>query len=199
MRTDTSKLCFSIIVLCLVLTSVTLATNQQGQQITLEPIAVKATYKEVQPVINHVEKVNHDEIICLAQNVYHEARGESISGMEAVAHVTLNRVKHKKFPSTICGVVKQAKYSKWWREERGKLVPLRNKCQFSWYCDGKSDEIKDQFAWEKSIIVALNVISGNSPDTTNGAMYYYNPSKADPYWKDSFKQVAMVDNHVFLR
>ena len=65
-----------------------------------------------------------DEVRCLATNIYWEARNQSIQGMYAVADVTLNRVKDKRWPSTVCEVVKQ----------RRKGV-----CQFSWFCDGKPD------------------------------------------------------------
>ena len=77
------------------------------------------------------------EIECLAQNIYHEARSESTAGRMAVALVTLNRVKDQRFPNTICGVVKQTKYY-----PSGKID--LHSCQFSWYCDGKPDTIKDE-------------------------------------------------------
>ena len=62
-----------------------------------------------------------DEVKCLAQNIYWEARNQSIQGMYAIADVTLNRVKDKRWPSTVCEVVKQRKNA------GGKWV-----CQFSW-------------------------------------------------------------------
>ena len=71
--------------------------------------------------------------------MYHEAKGESLAGKSAVAHVTLNRVKHPKYPNNICDVVQQAKYYTNWR---GKQTPVIGLCQFSWYCDGKSDDIQ---------------------------------------------------------
>jgi N-acetylmuramoyl-L-alanine amidase len=139
------------------------------------------------------------EVMCLAKNIYHEARGESIDGQLAVAFVTVNRARSNKFPNTVCGVVYQAKHSRWWKEKFNKLVPLRNKCQFSWYCDGRSDEIRDLRAWEVSVSVAQLVLHDEVEDITNGAVFYYNPAKANPHWKSSFKRVALVDNHVFLK
>ena len=47
-------------------------------------------------------------LMCMAMNVYHEARSEPIVGQIAVAQVVINRVNDKRFPDTICGVVKQA-------------------------------------------------------------------------------------------
>jgi len=36
------------------------------------------------------------QVVCIAQAVYHEARGESEMGQRAVAHVILNRAKKRK-------------------------------------------------------------------------------------------------------
>ena len=72
-----------------------------------------------------------EETYCMSLNIYYEARGESWRGKTAVAHVTLNRVKHEKYPNTVCGVVLQAKL---WKGN-----PIRDMCQFAWYCDGKSE------------------------------------------------------------
>ena len=63
---------------------------------------------------------------CLALAMYWEAKAEGAEGMRAVAAVVLNRVAHPEFPRTVCGVVKQG----------GERPP----CQFSWWCDGKSDQ-----------------------------------------------------------
>jgi len=136
------------------------------------------------------------EVVCLALNIYHEARGETIAGQVAVASVTLNRVKSARFPNTVCGVVYQAKYSKWWKD-RGKTVPVRNKCQFSWYCDGKPDVIEDQSVYEKVFDVA-EIVYNTGIDTTEGSLFYH-AKYVEPYWKDSMELVMAADNHIFYR
>ena len=51
-------------------------------------------------------KATNAEIMCLAKNIYYEARGEPLHGKIAVAQVTLNRVTHRtQFEASICGVV----------------------------------------------------------------------------------------------
>jgi spore germination cell wall hydrolase CwlJ-like protein len=136
---------------------------------------------------------------CLALNIYHEARGESLEGMIAVASVTLNRVASKRFPNTVCGVVFQGEHSEWWAREHGKRVPIKNRCQFSWYCDGRSDEIKNPDAWDMSVLISRSMLAGTLKGNTGGATHYYNPTKVNPWWSDSYIQTVMVDNHVFLR
>lgn len=154
--------------------------------------------------------VDEDELQCLAKNIYHEARGESRQGKLAVANVTLNRVHSDRFPDTVCGVVYQARYSRWWLEAKGKLVPIRNQCQFSWYCDGKSDRIQlttlegepivgNVKAWSESQEVALKAMLSLTQDNTGGATYYYNPHKVTPYWSPQFEKTIVIGNHKFMR
>src|SRR6056300_583226 len=86
------------------------------------------------------------ETMCLAENVYFEARNQGTAGKLAVIAVTLNRVEDERFPDTICGVVKEGIHRPSWNDPT-VLVPVRHRCQFSWYCDGLPDTInnKDEF------------------------------------------------------
>ena len=188
------------------------------------PVPVTVETAPAQPLAQFEEQVNEPvstfifptpavddaELDCLAKNIYHEARGESDAGKLAVAHVTLNRVNSDRFPDTVCGVVHQAVYSKWWLEVKGRKVPVRNKCQFSWYCDGKSDAIvltnekgqpivRNIEAWQASQHIAMQVLLGLTEDPTGGAKWYYNPDLADPYWKHSYIKTVQVGAHKFMR
>ena len=58
-----------------------------------------------------VAKADSQEAVCLAKNIYFEARGESLAGKLAVAKVTLNRTKHEDFPDSVCKVVYQPSLS----------------------------------------------------------------------------------------
>ena len=49
-----------------------------------------------------------EALMCMALNIYHEARNQSMVGQVAVAEVVMNRVEDSRFPDTICEVVKQA-------------------------------------------------------------------------------------------
>lgn len=137
------------------------------------------------------------DILCMAENIYHEARGEPNIGQIAVGYVTKNRVSSDKFPDDICEVVKQGPISQWWLE-RGKIVPLRFQCQFTWWCDGKPDTVNIRStAWANSIHVALNVLLDKVTDPTKGATYYYNYHIASPAWGRIFVTSATYGNHVF--
>ena len=136
------------------------------------------------------------QVECLALNIYHEARGESLEGKVAVSQVVMNRVKSNYFPNTICDVIYQARYSNWWKENHGRNVPVINQCQFSWYCDGKSDTPKDMKAWGDAISIASDVVSGKYPDISSGAMFYH-ADYVQPYWAATMQHVVQVDDHIF--
>lgn len=117
--------------------------------------------------------VYDNETMCLAKNIYHEARGETIQGKLAVAKVTLNRVASGKFRHTICGVVYQPN-------------------QFSW-TKYKYKPILDQTAWLNSLHIAkLVMLDPNKYKTT--ATHYHN-LKVKPVWH--LKQIDKIGNHVF--
>lgn len=127
-------------------------------------------------------------LLCLAMNIYHEARGEPLAGRIAVAQVTINRAHSPQFPNTICQVVKQGKYY--------DNHPIRHKCQFSWWCDGKSDVPLDNLEWEQAQNLAHTIILDNIPDITEGSLYYHSTS-VSPYWADHYTQTVQIQNHIF--
>ena len=132
---------------------------------------------------------------CMAQNIYFEAANQSFAGKLAVAHVVMNRVDDLQFPNEVCDVIYQAKTRINWQ---GNEVPIRNQCQFSWYCDGKSDEPVDSKTWIKSLYIADLALTGQYPDITEGSLYYH----ADfiyPYWADELQHVVTIDNHLFYK
>ena len=134
----------------------------------------------------------HEKTECLATNIYFEARGESYEGQKAVAFVTLNRVESNKFPDDICSVVYQAKYRTGWSES----VPIRNKCQFSWYCDGKSDRIRNSSDYQRLYTLAAEVITGRHKDNTEGALWYH-ADHVQPSWRLDYNRIAKIDSHIF--
>jgi len=130
---------------------------------------------------------------CLALNIYHEARGESVEAQVAVAHVTLNRVASPRFPSSICAVVQQAR-----RNAKGELI--RHRCQFSWFCDGRSDKPKNAQAWERAQSIAEIAIDWHNlgEDFSQGALFYH-ADYVRPYWADEFEETVRIDSHIFYR
>ena len=94
---------------------------------------------------------------CLALNMYHEARGQGSAGLLAVSSVVLNRVNDKRFPNTICEVIEQGPTRESWKKN-GEFYPIRHKCQFSWWCDGRSDIPKDINTYTKLLTIARSMV-----------------------------------------
>lgn len=131
----------------------------------------------------------NDPVECLALNIYQEARSESVAGQYAVADVVLNRVRSSNYPNTICGVVKQARL---WDG-----YPVRNKCQFSWYCDGKSDTPTEVDSWQKAVEVSINIVYNDRyRGITEGATHYHT-DYVDPFWNKHMRLVGRIGDHIF--
>lgn len=137
------------------------------------------------------------EIECLARNMYFEARGEGQAGIDAVGFVTINRVRADRYPNTICDVVYQARL-----DARGN--PIRHKCQFSWYCDGRPDTVKEhQFIQlqRRAEFVYINYYLNDAmKDTTRGSTHYH-ATRVRPHWSrhQNYQEVASIGDHVFYR
>ena len=137
----------------------------------------------------------NNEIYCLAQNIYFEAGNQPVAGKVAVSQVVINRVEHPSYPDNICDVVYQAKLRVNWKNE---FVPIKNKCQFSWFCDGKSDDPVDSQTWLLSMHIARDVVQQKYGDITEGSTHYHS-DKVDPYWASSLNRTVVINNHIFYK
>ena len=117
-----------------------------------------------------VDKFRHTEATCLAKNMYYEARNQGLAGQLAVSLVVMNRVKDSRYPNTVCGVVEQGPTRESWKKN-GTYYPIRNRCQFSWFCDGKSDEPKEPTTYKRLLDLALVLVYDDIQivDFTEGA------------------------------
>jgi spore germination cell wall hydrolase CwlJ-like protein len=129
-----------------------------------------------------------DDLQCLAENIYFEARGEPLEGQYAVAEVTLNRTQTRNFPHTICAVVHETR----WDPSRRRHV-----ADFSWTELGvRSPE--DGPAWKQAMAVANAVYDDLHPPLVPGALYYH-ASSVRPEWSRNRHAVATIGNHIFYR
>lgn len=118
-----------------------------------------------------------EAILCLALNVYYEARGESYLGQKAVAHVTINRTKDDNYPDNICEVVYQPQ-------------------QFSW--TKKYQPRPKGKAWEQAVFTAERAYVGVTKDPTGGATHFH-ATEVRPNWSANLKKVRVINNHVFYK
>ena len=141
-----------------------------------------------------------EQTICLAQNIYHEARGEIVEGQIAVSNVVINRVKSKQFPNDICSVVYQRTQIKSINRVL-KFLGIPAFCQFSWTCDLKSNDLyRDSESWKNIQTLAQKIVLGEHDDLTNGATHYYNPKRAStPQWANVLTKTSVIGNHQFYK
>ena len=129
------------------------------------------------------------DLLCLAHNIYHEARSQPIAEKIAISHVVLNRVQHEKYPESVCSVIYQAK--------KKDTRILRNQCQFSWYCDGKLDFPTNRKAWTESVNAAAIAKAVNF-NITEGATHYH-ANYVDPKWASKLHFTIAIGRHRFYK
>ena len=136
---------------------------------------------------------SEEEIDWLVTNVYFEARNQGIAGQLAVAMVTINRVEDRRFPDTIREVVTQGHTYR-------NGFPIRHRCQFSWYCDGKSDRIRNRKVFNEIKRIVLIYIQNRDImiDITEGATHYH-ADYVRPDWARTKKKTIEIEDHIFYR
>ena len=138
-----------------------------------------------------VNLVNSEELECMSKNIYFEAALESTAGKLAVAQVTMNRVNSKQYPNTVCKVVYQGRHYK-------SGLPVKDRCQFSWYCDGKLDVPHIGAMWRESSEIAVYVLATpDLIDITDGATHYHADYISSPKWADPRRKTVEIDTHIF--
>ena len=157
--------------------------------------------------LEHLRKLHKDTINCMALNIYHEAKNQSVTGQIAVGLVVINRVKDNRFPDTICDVIMQGPIRESWKtkknpdlnDEERMYYPIRNRCQFSWYCDGKDDTPREPTAWELATHIAEKLLfSRQYAGMLDGATHYH-ADYVYPEWRKSKQKIVQIGNHIFYK
>lgn len=104
--------------------------------------------------------------------------------MEAVANVVMNRLGHEGFPDTVCEVVTQG-------SEQGT-------CQFSWWCDGRSDHVVEEDRYEIAREVARQALNQQLPDRTDGALYFHQ-REVSPLWATEYIKTGEIGEFIFYK
>ena len=149
----------------------------------------------------------HPELYCLAMNIYFEAKSEPIAGQYAVADVVLNRVNDARYPNSICEVVLQGPVRESWKtkkdpdlpKEERKFNPVKHKCQFSWYCDGKADKVRDGDAWRKAQEIAYRIVNESKFRGVTESSTHYHATYVSPKWAPQLDLVGRLGTHIFYR
>lgn len=128
-------------------------------------------------------RIPTDDIECLTQTIYYEARNESEDGQAAVAEVVMNRSRSGAYPSSVCAVVYQ-------RNSRT--------CQFTFTCDGAIGRGRVDLAkWARAERIAREVHSGRRPPTLPANSVNYHATYVSPSWGRRLEQVRQIGTHIF--
>jgi N-acetylmuramoyl-L-alanine amidase len=133
-----------------------------------------------------LEKLPDAEL--LARCIWGEARGESIRGKLAVAHVVLNRVKAKpSYGRSIKEVVLRASQFSCFNENDPNLMKILS-----------LNSSNPDLAYCRA--VAEIALLADSPDPTGGASHYH-AAQVKPLWAGSPQMTFLckIGNHLFYR
>lgn len=124
-----------------------------------------------------------NDLECLTQAIYYEARGEPRAGQVAVAQVVLNRTRQVGRPNTVCQVVFQG-------------AP-RPGCQFSFACEGDRQAGPVQpVLWQQSQSVAQAVLAGQ--ERGDLAATHYHADYVQPSWARQMQRLGQIGRHIFF-
>lgn len=141
------------------------------------------------------------EVVCLAQTIFFEARGEPQDSRLGVALVVMNRsyeitrIGDESFfdfkPLSICSVVHKK---------------IHGRCAFSYYCLHYVKNYKfrseiDRRSWNDSVILARyveNCYNVCMVDITLGATFY-DSNKAHAAWENGLVHTVSLGHHEFFR
>ncbi len=164
----------------------TLLTDETpNESVSVMPAAFTLDSGPVAPVSVEGNERAVSEAHCLAQAIYYEARGETLPGQIAVAEVVLNRAQSQRYPDSICGVVFQNQH-------------MKNRCQFSFACDGKTDNPPQGDIWRRANALADYVLQDEKIRLTNAATHYH-ADYVSPDWATRLDMTVKIGRHVFYR
>ncbi len=115
---------------------------------------------------------------CLARAVYYESQGEPLTGQLSVAEVIINRSRSGRFPSSICGVVRQAGQFSFVR--RG-FIPQPPQSARNW----------------RTAVAIARIAMADLADSPASRALFFHARRVNPGWR--LTRVATVGNHVFYR
>ena len=128
-------------------------------------------------------RVPDNDLECLTQAIYYEARNESEAGQAAVAEVVLNRSRHRAYPKRVCEVVYQ-------RNSRT--------CQFTFTCDGSiGRRAINPVAWARAERIAREVYEGRSASQLPKNSVNYHANYVRPSWGSRLARVRQIGAHIF--
>jgi len=129
-------------------------------------------------------------LVCLALNIYMEARGEPVMGRYAVAMVTLNRAGDE---ARVCHEVFRPHQFSWTRGVQRTPAGWR----LPQHLIPRLSDPAEARAWSSAKAVASVSLAGYVADFTQGARYFH-AVHVSPSWAKSMRPVKRIGRHIFF-
>lgn len=126
-------------------------------------------------------------LLCLAANIYFEARGDGVTSQWMVAHATLNRSLVKE--QSVCSIVTSKKQFSW-TNERVKFNRKLNVIYLS--------KLNEKAWAQAKTIAGLTLRYHQQLDFTDGATHYHSV-RIRPNWAKNHIPGGVAGRHVFYR
>ena len=179
--------------------------------LTVASVAYASTNLQPQMIDHPIPPaIDMQEVECMAQNIYFEANNQSKAGMIAVARVVINRMRDNRYPDTACEVILEGPIRESWKTRKDETLadkdrvfyPVRNRCQFSWYCDGKADVVpspKTNLSWRLAQDIAVEVLAFDKYTGIVEGATHYHADYVQPTWRSTLTLITKIDDHIFYR
>ncbi len=156
--------------------------NEMVQDVPVEPEVQSADASSLRELVGTIDTAGEmsREVMCLAQAVYFESRGEPLNGQLAVARVIVNRAESNRFPDDYCSVVTQRSQFSF---VRGGHIPMPNESSSAWNRAKAIARIAHRDLW----------------DSEAGDALYFHATHVRPSWARRMTTRARIDNHIFYR
>ena len=158
------------------------SVDHAERKVTIEDLIEGASTEQAVVPIPTAKPIDPKSVQCMARNLFHEARGESLEGQKAVFDVTMSRMENKRWPDSVCGVVHQYKQFSWTLVDDDTL---------------KKRENRENTSFERMRIKAVNWLSNHKPKNDN--VFHYAVFSVDNYWTRKMTKQKRIGKHVFYR
>ena len=154
------------------------------------PKSEMATQWPLKPAqFSPIGEFDAEELYCITEAIYYEARNQPLNGQLAVAIVIKNRIKSPRWPDNACKVVHEGYY---WRG-----FPLHDQCQFSYWCDGLPEEMEDEEAWLTAQGIAYIALTRNVTIKGMENITHYHNLDVNPAWAKKLRYCGTIADHKF--
>jgi len=136
----------------------------------------------VPETLSDLEVSTQKQIICLALNQYHEARGSTEADIKAVGFSTRNRVEKSADRDDYCATIWQRGQYEWTKRAVSGILP------------------REKASWNRMIEYARQIVTDDDlTDPTGGADSFFSRKISAPKWSRRSPIHTPIGGHIYVR